>query len=79
MLSSKTVQEWNDNVDKVKKKFNGYPEWWYAEIVGSNIAKAMQMYDEYSIPKHTFLSPELVDKFYHNFHSSFTLKTIDEL
>ena len=27
MLSSKTVAEWNDNVDKVKKEFNGYPEW----------------------------------------------------
>ena len=79
MLSSKTLTEWNDNVDKVKKEFNGYPEWWYAEIVTSNIAKAMLMYDDYNIPKHTFLDKELVDKFYHNFHDSFTLKRVSEL
>ena len=79
MLSSKSVTEWNTNCDIVKKEFNGYPDWWYTEIVISNIAKAMQMYDDYSIPKHTFLDKELVDKFYHNHHGSFTLKTIDEL
>ena len=79
MLSSKSLQEWNGNCDKVKKEFNGYPEWWYAEIFESNIAKAMQMYDAYSIHKSTFLSKELVDKFYHNFNGSFTLKTVDEL
>ena len=78
-LPCKTEKEWNNNCDKVKKEFNGYPEWWYKEIVGSSIAKAMQMYDEYSIPKHTFLSKELVDKFYHNHHGSFALKTVDEL
>ena len=27
MLSSKTLTEWSNNVDKVKKEFNGYPEW----------------------------------------------------
>ena len=79
MLSSKTVAEWNDNVDKVKKEFNGYPEWQYKEIVESNIAKAMQMYDDYSIPKHTFLYKELVEKLYHNFNGSFTLKKKEEL
>ena len=79
MLSSKTVAEWNDNCDKVKKEFNGYPEWWYKEIVGSSIAKAMQMYDDYSIPKHTFLDKELVEKLYNNFNGSFTIKTVDEL
>ena len=79
MLSSKTEKEWNDNCDKVKKEFNGYPEWWYKEIVESSIAKAMQMYDDYSIPKHTFLDKELVEKLYHNFHGSFTLKKKEEL
>ena len=79
MLSSKTEKEWNDNCDKVKKEFNGYPEWWYKEIVGSSIAKAMQMYNNYSIPKHTFLDKELVEKLYHNFNGSFTIKTVDEL
>ena len=79
MLSSKTLTEWNDNVDKVKKEFNGYPEWWYDEIVTSNIAKAMLMYDDYSIPKHTFLDKELVEKLYHNFNGSFTLKIKEEL
>ena len=79
MLSSKTVAEWNDNVDKVKKEFNGYPEWWYKEIITSNIAKAMHMYDDYIIPKHTFLDKELVEKLYHNFNGSFTLKIKEEL
>ena len=79
MLSSKTVSDWNNNLDIIKKEFNGYPEWWYAKIVTSNIAKAMLMYNEYSIPKHTFLSKELVDKFYHNHHGSFTLKVVGEL
>ena len=79
MLSSKTEKEWNNNCDKVKKEFNGYPEWWYKEIVGSSIAKAMQMYNNYSIPKHTFLDKELVEKLYHNFNGSFTLKKKEEL
>lgn len=37
MKSSKTKQEWNDNTDKVKAAFGGYPEWWYAEIVTSGL------------------------------------------
>ena len=39
----------------------------------------MQMYDDYSIPKHTFLYKELVEKLYHNFNGSFTLKKKEEL
>lgn len=79
MLSSKTVDEWNNNLDKVKKEHNGYPVFWYSAIVTSGIAKAMAMYDDYSIQKHTFLSKELVEKLYHNFNGSFTLKIKEEL
>ena len=79
MLSSKTVDEWNNNIDKVKKEHNGYPEFWYSAIVTSGIAKATTMYDDYSIPKHTFLSEELVKKFFNNFNGSFTLKRQDEI
>ena len=79
MLSSKTEKEWNDNCDKVKKEFNGYPEWWYAEIVISNIAKAFSMYYAHSIHKSTYLSKELVDKLFNDEDGSFVLKTVDEL
>ena len=40
MKSSKNSQEWNDNCDKVKKACNGYPDWWYVEIVISGIAQS---------------------------------------
>ena len=79
MLSSKTVTEWNNNLDKVKKEFNGYPDWWNKEIVGSNIPRAMRMYNYCRIPKHKFLDKELVEKLYHNFNGSFTLKIKEEL
>lgn len=38
MSSSKNEQEWNTNCDKVKKEFNGYPSWWYVEVVLSKLA-----------------------------------------
>jgi hypothetical protein len=38
MSGSKTEKEWNENCDKVKAAFNGYPDFWYAEIVLSGIA-----------------------------------------
>ena len=33
MKSSKSEQEWNVNCDKVKAANNGYPAWWYQEII----------------------------------------------
>lgn len=38
MKSSKSKQEWNDNCDKVKKACNGYPDFWFVEIVMSGLA-----------------------------------------
>ena len=37
MKNSKSSQEWNENCDKVKKAFNGYPNWWYLTIVQSGV------------------------------------------
>ncbi len=37
LRSSKNSQEWNDNCDLVKKAFNGYPSWWYQEIILSGL------------------------------------------
>ncbi len=37
MASSKSEREWNANADKVKAANNGYPNWWYAEIVLSGL------------------------------------------
>lgn len=37
MKSSKSAKEWDDNCDKVKEYFKGYPDWWYREIVLSGI------------------------------------------
>ncbi len=33
MLSSKSEAEWNDNCDKVKAEFGGYPDFWYVTII----------------------------------------------
>ena len=38
MESSLSEVEWNANCDKVKKVFNGYPNWWYSAIVLSGVA-----------------------------------------
>lgn len=38
MKSSKTEKEWNNNCDKVKKSCNGYPDFWYSEIILSGLA-----------------------------------------
>lgn len=37
MRSSKNEKEWNDNCDLVKKANNGYPSFWYAEIILSGL------------------------------------------
>lgn len=33
MASSESEAQWNSNCDKVKKAFNGYPDFWYATII----------------------------------------------
>lgn len=37
MGSSRNEREWNDNCDTVKRKCNGYPDFWYATIVMSGL------------------------------------------
>lgn len=37
MTSSKNHVEWADNCDKVKEACNGYPDFWYAEIIASGL------------------------------------------
>jgi len=37
MESSKSDNEWNENCDKVKDACNGYPDYWYREIVMSGL------------------------------------------
>ena len=38
MKSSKNLQEWNSNCDEVKKAHdNGYPEYWYVEMILSGL------------------------------------------
>jgi len=37
MESSKTEQQWNDNCDKVKAEFNGYPDFWFPDIIMSGL------------------------------------------
>lgn len=46
MLSSKTENEWNDNCDKVKSAFNGYPDFWFFTIViGGVLGKTKEMHN----------------------------------
>ena len=49
MVSSKTSIEWDQNADKVKEFFGGYPSWWFDQIVKSGLlaltkAKAIDWY-----------------------------------
>ena len=37
MKSTKNEAEWNRNCDEVKQRCNGYPEFWYSEIVLSGV------------------------------------------
>ncbi len=37
MRSSKSKQEWNANCDKVKKACGGYPDFWYPEVIATNL------------------------------------------
>lgn len=38
MRSSRSPDEWNENCEKVKKAHNnGYPDWWFGEIVLSGL------------------------------------------
>lgn len=37
MQSSKDVVEWNANCDKVKKANEGYPTFWFTEVVLSGV------------------------------------------
>jgi len=39
MESSKTAREWDDNCDKVKSVFGGYPTFWFPAILASGLAK----------------------------------------
>ena len=38
MESSKSASEWDANCDKVKKACNGYPPFWFCEIIASGLA-----------------------------------------
>ena len=43
MMGSKNSKEWNDNCDKVKAAFNGYPAFWFADIIASGIYHLVKM------------------------------------
>lgn len=38
MESSQTEEQWNANCDKVKRECDGYPSFWFTEIVLSGLA-----------------------------------------
>lgn len=42
MESSKSEAEWNENCDKVKKACNGYPDYWFSDIIVSGLAARVQ-------------------------------------
>lgn len=39
MQSSQSEREWNSNCDKVKAANGGYPDFWFASIVLSGVAR----------------------------------------
>lgn len=38
MESSQTEEEWNANCDRVKGAHDGYPSFWFSEIIQSGLA-----------------------------------------
>ncbi len=38
MKSSRSENEWNANLNKVKQAFDGYPDFWYETIIQSKVA-----------------------------------------
>lgn len=38
METSRSPEEWNNNCDLVKRQCDGYPNFWYSEIILSGIA-----------------------------------------
>lgn len=43
MESSTSEKEWNSNCDKVKRRCNGYPDFWYAAVIQSGVANAVRV------------------------------------
>jgi len=43
MLQSHSEQEWNDNCDTIKRKFNGYPDYWYSTCIVSGLLGSLQI------------------------------------
>lgn len=41
MSSSKNENEWNSNVDLVKDANNGYPSFWYQEVILSGLSNSV--------------------------------------
>ena len=41
MKSSKSEDEWNKNCDAVKRACGGYPDFWYATIMLSGVARGV--------------------------------------
>lgn len=39
MSSATSSQDWNDKCDEVKRACNGYPNFWYASIIQSGLAR----------------------------------------
>ena len=39
MNSSNGPEEWNKNCKKIKKMFNGYPDFWYKAVIEPNLSK----------------------------------------
>ena len=37
MKTSKTIEDWNMNCDKVKEAYNRYPDFWYNEVIRSGL------------------------------------------
>ena len=38
MTDAKNVDDWNERCDLVKKTFNGYPDFWYEDIIATGMA-----------------------------------------
>ena len=64
MLSSKNEKEWNSNCDIIKIQCNGYPEFWYKEIIETGIAKGFQMYFIHDIRIDCFIDKNIIDEYF---------------
>lgn len=60
MTSSRSLEEWNENCDKVKAALGDYPDYWYEEVLQSGLMRKTLDEKADQITVSTVPSPERI-------------------